>query len=113
MTRACSFTTTYSSTSTRLALCVRCARPAAAATTRTRLYAASRLLSPQATPRYTSCSPRRQAHVMIVLCSGYLAIAFLSWLVNRFTDGVTPTQRKLNQETRRRAEDYIRSKRDN
>jgi len=53
------------------------------------------------------------AHVMIILCSGYLVIAFLSWLINRFTDGVTPTQRKLNQETRRRAEEYLRSKRDN
>ena len=53
------------------------------------------------------------AHVLLFLCGGYLAIAFLSWLINRFTDGILPSARKLNQETRRRAEEYKASKRNN
>ena len=50
---------------------------------------------------------------MVALCGGYLAIATLSWFINRFTDGVLPSARKLNQETRRRAEEYKASKRAN
>ena len=53
------------------------------------------------------------AHVMLFLCAGYIGIAFLSWIINRFTDGILPSSRKLNQETRRKAEEYKAHKRRN
>lgn len=48
-----------------------------------------------------------------VACGIYLAFAGFFWLVNRFTDGIFPSDRALNKETRRRAEEYMRSKRAN
>ena len=39
-------------------------------------------------------------------------VSFLSWIVNRFSDGLTPQARALNKETRRKAQEYLASKRD-
>lgn len=52
------------------------------------------------------------AKVMTTLCGTYLAFAALSWVINRFTDGLSPTQRKLNKDTRERAAEYIARKRE-
>lgn len=52
------------------------------------------------------------AKVVSFCCGSYIAVAALSWLVNRFTDGVSPTQRKLNKDTRRRAQEYLARKRE-
>ena len=52
------------------------------------------------------------AKALTYLCGGYLVLAALTWLINRFTDGISPSQRKLNKETRARAEEYIARKRE-
>ena len=36
----------------------------------------------------------------------------VSWVIGRFTDGFTPTQRRLNKETRKRAAEYLAHKRE-
>ena len=51
-------------------------------------------------------------HVLSFLCFTYIGVAFLSWLVNRFTDGIWPSERALARETRRQAEEYLKRKRD-
>ena len=49
--------------------------------------------------------------LMLVLCATYLGVSVLSWFIARFTDGLFPSQRALNQETRRKAEEYLARKR--
>ena len=51
-------------------------------------------------------------HVMLYVCVAYMGVSFLSWIVNRFSDGLTPQARALNKETRRKAQEYLASKRD-
>ena len=52
------------------------------------------------------------AKVLTWACGSYLAVAALSWFVNRFTDGLLPQQRKLNKQTRRLAQEYAARKRE-
>ncbi len=39
-----------------------------------------------------------------------LGIIILKWFIFRFTDGISPSQRKMQQETRRRAAEYLKKK---
>jgi hypothetical protein len=50
--------------------------------------------------------------VLLYLCGTYLTVAMLSWVINRFTDGLWPSDRALAKETRRRADEYIARKRE-
>lgn len=50
-------------------------------------------------------------YIPLTLCGGYLAIAFLSWMINRFTDGIWPSERRLAKEVRERSTEYLKSKR--
>ena len=56
----------------------------------------------------------QQGYISVVtgICITYLAFSFLTWLVNRFSDGIWPSERALTRETRRRAEEYLSRKRD-
>ena len=50
--------------------------------------------------------------VLLALCGVYLAYSMLSWVVNRFTDGLWPSERKANKETKRLAREYMAKKRE-
>jgi len=51
-------------------------------------------------------------NVLMFLCASYLVVAVFSWFINRFTDGIWPSERALAKETRRRAQEYIARKRE-
>jgi ligand-binding SRPBCC domain-containing protein len=50
--------------------------------------------------------------LITAMCVTYIAMTSLSWLINRFSDGLWPAERALAKETRRRAEEYLAHKRE-
>jgi len=50
------------------------------------------------------------ASVITGLCMVYLGFSAISWVIYRFSDGIFPSERAENRETRRLAEEYKRMK---
>ena len=46
-------------------------------------------------------------------CLVYLGFSAVSWVIYRFSDGIFPAERAANKETRRLANEYLKSKREN
>jgi hypothetical protein len=49
--------------------------------------------------------------VLVGFCIAYISWSVLMWFVNRFTDGIWPSERRLNKHTKKLASDYMAKKR--
>ena len=67
------------------------------------------------TPTWRESASRKydaalRSNAVFYMAVGMLLVVFVKWVILRFTDGLWPEDRRLRQETRRRAREYCETK---